>query len=55
MADKNRQKVIFTVEVEVVYGDPGHLKRQIREARNTVKKAIQANGNMKITKIENKT
>jgi len=55
MTNKNRQKVIFMVETEVVYGDSGHLKRQVREVRNTIKKVIQSNGNMKITKIENKT
>ena len=49
------QTIIFTVETKATFGDAGQRTRQIRAIRAAIKNAIQADKNMKIIKIENKS
>jgi ribosomal protein S3 len=53
MEKKQQQQVTFIVHAVFTEGDAGHNKRQIRQIRSDIKKTIQSNPGIKITKIEN--
>ena len=51
---KNKKKVTYTVETEVIYNDPGDWKRKVRAMRKTIKASIEADKAMKVLRVANK-
>lgn len=48
------KKIVYTVETIVQYGDEADWKMKVREIRTAIKKIINQNSAMKITKIDSK-
>ena len=49
-----KKTIVYTVEATIEYGDEGDWRMKAREVRSTIKKVINQNKTMKITKIDSR-